>query len=174
MPVYSDPVEGSFLSSHLFLESSGEVLPLLKQLVDDHAAGGRFADALTSANLKALLTRLHLHTSGQLPPKVVQVQEYIAAHYAEPLTNGQLAQLVGYHEYYLNRIFTAATGQSLHGYLLRVRLSRAGWLILNTDLELQTISEQVGFGSYPHFSAAFKTATGFSPAQYRKRLRSSI
>lgn len=174
MPVYSNPVEGSFLSSHLFLESSGEVLPLLKQLVDDHAAGGRFADALTSANLKALLTRLHLHTSGQLPPKVVQVQEYIAAHYAEPITNGQLAQLVGYHEYYLNRIFTAATGQSLHGYLLRIRLNRAIWLILNTELELQEVSEQVGFGSYPHFSSAFKAATGFSPAQYRKRLRGSI
>jgi AraC-like DNA-binding protein len=175
MPVYFDAVEGSsFLNSHLFLESSGEVLPLLKQLVDDHAAGGRFADALTSAALKELVTRLHLHTSGQLPPKVVQVQEYIEAHYAQPLTNARLAQLVGYHEYYLNRIFTAATGQSLHSYLLRIRLNRAGWLILNTDLELQTVGEQVGFGSYPHFSGCFKQAYGFSPAQYRKRLRSNI
>ena len=174
MPVYFDEVEGSFLDSHLFLESSGELQPALKQLVADHAAGGRFADALTSAALKELLIRLHLHTSGQLPPKVVQVQEYIARHYAEPLTNAQLAQLVGYHEYYLNRIFTAATGQSLHGYVLRMRLNRAGWLILNTDLELQTVSEQVGFSSYPHFSGYFKQAYGLSPAQYRKRLRSNI
>lgn len=174
MPVYFDEVEGSFLDSHSFLESSGELQPALKQLVADHAAGGRFADALTSAALKELLIRLHLHTSGQLPPKVVQVQEYIARHYAEPLTNAQLAQLVGYHEYYLNRIFTAATGQSLHGYVLRIRLNRAGWLILNTDLELQTVSEQVGFSSYPHFSGYFKQAYGLSPAQYRKRMRSNI
>ena len=175
MPVFFDTVESSsFLNSHLFLESGGELLPTLKQVVDDHAAGGRFADALTSAALKGQLTRLHLHAPGQLPPKVVQVQEYIAAHYAEPLTNARLAQLVGYHEYYLNRVFTAATGQSLHGYLLKVRLNRAGWLILNTDLELQTVGERVGFGSYPHFSAAFKAATGFSPAQYRKRLRGSV
>lgn len=175
MPVYHDEVsDSSFLNGHLFLENGGELLSHLRQIVDDCTEADRLSDAISSAGLKMLLIRMHQQIPGQLPQKVVQVQDYIAQHYAEPLTNGQLAHLVGYHEYYLNRIFTAATGQSLHGYLLKVRITRAAFLILNTDLELQEIPEQVGFGSYPHFSAAFKSATGFSPAQYRKRLRSNI
>lgn len=174
MPIFLDPVsDSSFLGSHLFLENVGELATRLSAIVEEHNAG-RFSDALTGAELKALLIRLHHRVPGQLPQKVVLVQEYIAGHYAQPLTNRHLAQLVGYHEYYLNRIFTAATGQSLHGYLLKVRLNRATHLILNTDLELQTIGEQVGFGSYPHFSAAFKAATGLSPARYRKHLRRNI
>ena len=157
-----------------FLENGGSLLDLLRQTVEIHTMADRFADALSSAMLKTLLTRMHLHATGQLPQKVALVQDYILKHYAEPITNSQLAQLAGYHEYYLNRIFTAATGQSLHSYLMKVRISRAAFLILNTDLELQEISEQVGFGSYPHFSGYFKQAHGLSPAQYRKRLRSNI
>ena len=175
MQIFGDEVsDSSILGSHLFLENGGDLLSLLRQTVESHTVADRFADALSSATLKTLLTRMHLQTTDQLPPKVALVQDFILKHYAEPITNGQLAELAGYHEYYLNRIFTAATGQSLHGYLLRVRLNRAGWLILNTDLELQAVSEQVGFSSYPHFSGYFKQAYGFSPAQYRKRLRNNI
>jgi len=82
-----------------------------------------------------------------------------------------LADLVGYHEYYLNRIFTAYVGQSLHAYLMNIRLSRASYLILNTDMDLKDIPEQAGFSSYPHFSAAFKRVYGYAPAKYRKHLR---
>lgn len=175
MSIHFDAVsDSSFLNGHLFLENAGDLLPLLEQITGDFSSGDRFARELSSAGLKTLLTRLHRRDPARLPPKLLQVQEHIQKHYARDLTNRELADLVGYHEYYLNRIFTASTGQSLHSYLLNVRLSRASFLILNTDTPLQEIPEQVGFGSYPHFSAAFKRMSGFSPSQYRKHLRGSI
>lgn len=175
MQVLLDRVEdSSFLNDHLYLENAGELLTLAKQTVTDFAAGGRYSAPLCCAGVKTLLTRLHLFAPGQLPPKVAQVRDHIDAHFAQPLTNRTLAELVGYHEYYLNRIFTAATGQSLHSYLLTVRLNRAVYLMLNTDRELQAISEEVGFVSYPHFSSRFKKIYSCSPAQYRKQLRCGI
>ncbi len=174
MPVLQDPVEGSFLGDHLFLRDASDHLAHLERIVLDFDDPDRFGRALAGSRLKTLLIQLHQTPSDAPPPKVSQVREYILEHYREPLTNAQLARLAGYHEYYLNRIFTAATGQSLHEFLLKVRLNKAGFLILNTDLELQDVGEQVGFGSYPHFSAAFKQFYGLSPAQYRKRLRGSI
>ena len=174
MPIHFDRVASSFLNGHLYLSDAADYLPRLEQIIADFDTGDRVGRALSGSRLKTLLTLLHRSRDDAIPPKVAQVQDYIRQNYARPITNRELAEQVGYHEYYLNRIFTAATGQSLHGYLLGVRLNRAGWLILNTDLELQTISEQVGFSSYPHFSAAFKQAYGLSPVQYRKHLRSNI
>ena len=100
--------------------------------------------------------------------------KYIEENYEKHLTNKELAALAGYHEYYLNRLFLAATGGNLHSYLLKVRLNRAAYLILNTDLSLQEIQAMVGFNSYPHFSSSFKQQFGFSPAQYRRGLKNRI
>lgn len=172
---FFEPVtDSAFLNGHLFLENAADYLPALERIAQNFTSTDRFGRELAGAELKSLLTTLHRRDPGQLPQKVVQVQEYLQTHYARPITNKELADLAGYHEYYLNRIFTAATGQSLHRYLLNVRLNRAAYLILNTDLELQDIPEQVGFGSYPHFSGYFKQVYGCSPAQYRKQLRSNI
>lgn len=175
MPVYFDSVPGSgFLNDHLFLEKAGKLRSPMEQITADFASGDRYGRELSSAGLKWVLTVLHQHSLPQLPPKIAQVQQYIQQNYARDITNRELAQLAGYHEYYLNRLFTACMGVSLHGYLLKVRLSQASYLLLNTDMELQTICEQVGFSSYPHFSTYFKKAYGYAPAQYRKHLRGSI
>lgn len=175
MPIFADPVEdSSFLNGYLYLESAAHLQDKLLQIVEDFSSGDRYGRELSSATLKGLLTALHRQQPEQLPPKLAQVQAYIQNHYADPITNKTLAELVGYHEYYLNRIFTQYTGLSLHSYLLQVRIARASFLILNTDMELKAIPEQVGFGSYPHFSGYFKQIYGCSPAQYRKRLRASI
>ena len=94
------------------------------------------------------------------------VQKYIHRHYPEHITNQDLAQLAGYHEYYLNRIFRSYTGLNLHEYLIKVRMEQAAYLILNTDLPLTAIAEQVGISSYPHFSGCFKDYFGCAPSQY--------
>lgn len=175
MPIHKDPVtDSAFLNDHLFLPLGSHLQEQLTAIVEAFSAGDRFSRELAGAMLKTLLTQLHRQLSGVLPPKLAQVQAYIQSNFAKPITNRELAELVGYHEYYLNRIFSEHTGMNLHSYLLRFRLSRASYLILNTDMELQQIPEQVGFGSYPHFSSYFKQVYGCSPAQYRKRLRSNI
>lgn len=175
LPVYFDRVQESiYLNSHLVLEKASSLAGQIKQIVKDYSSGDRYGRELSSAGLKRLLILLHRHSPAQLPPKLLLVQQYIQRNYAQPITNRQLAQLAGYHEFYLNRIFTACMGISLHGYLLKVRLAQASYLLLNTDLELQAICEQVGFSNYPHFSSYFKKAYGYAPAQYRKHLRGSI
>ena len=97
------------------------------------------------------------------------VQEYIRKNYMQELNNRQIAQLAGYHEYYLNRMFRTYTGMNLHEYLVKIRMEQAAYLMLNTALALNTIAERIGIRSYPHFSACFKNYYGCSPAQYRNR-----
>ena len=175
MPVYGDTVEDSdFLGDHLLLENTPEFRTELEQIAFQFSSGNRLSQQLCSALLKTLLIRLHCPGAGQFPPGILPVLRYMEEHYAEPISNETLATLAGYHEYHLNRLFHTSTGTGLHGYLLGIRLNRAIYLMLNTDLSLQTVAEQVGFRSYPHFSAYFKQRFCCSPAQYRKTHRGSI
>ena len=124
--------------------------------------------------MKTLLLQLHRAKQKELPDKLATVQAYIRDHYKENPSNKELGKLVGYHEYYLNRIFLAYTGMSLHEYLIKVRLEKAISLIINTNLPLNTVATEVGIQSYPHFSSCFRAAFGCSPSQYRRRHRGGI
>lgn len=175
IPVYAEAVDDSrFLNTHFFLSNGVAFRETAEKIVTDFAATDQLSQQLCCQRLKLLLMELHGANNTQIPEKVHTVQEYIRQHYAEKITNKTLADLVGYHEYYLNRIFHASTGMNLHSYLLSVRLNHAKSMILNTAFPLQTIAEQTGFGSYAHFSAYFKQTYQQSPAQYRKHLRSNI
>lgn len=175
MAVHSTAVSDSpFLGAHLFLEDGSSLRSGMEKIVDEFSNEDRFSPLILQSQLKLLLLRLHRLEQPQLPPKVALVRSFIRSHCAEPLTNRQLADLAGYHEYHLNRLYTACTGLSLHEDLVSVRLSQAAALMLSSDGPLQEIAEAVGFSSYPHFSAQFKHTYGVSPAQYRKRLKGSI
>lgn len=175
MTVFCDFLEDSnILNSHVYMESAAELLPTIQKILDAFSKQSPYFREHGSCSLKKLLLLLHRDPQATIPPKIELVKTYIDQHYADNITNKDLAKLVGYHEYYLNRTFLASTGSSLHGYLLKVRLNRASFLILNTEIPLKAIPEQVGFRSYPHFSNYFKQHFGLSPAEYRNNLKDSI
>lgn len=175
LAVHHSPVSDSpFLNSHLYLEDGSSLHSSMEKIVDEFSMQDPFSGAIRHSQLTLLLLRLHRLEQPQLPPKLQLVHSYIRSHYAEPLSNKELADLVGYHDYHLNRLYATATGLTLHEDLCAVRLDRAAVRILSSDAPLQEIAEACGFASYPHFSACFKKTFGSSPAQYRRRLKNSI
>lgn len=175
IPVFHDEVEDSvFLNDHFFLQDARCLYHYISKIQHEFATNILYSREICSSILKELLLELHRIPNQKIPSKIELIINYIETNYAQDITNKTLAQLAGYHEYHLNRIFLSLTGTNLHSYLIRVRLNHACQLILNTDIPLKTISKQVGFHCYPHFSSYFKQAFGCSPIQYRKRLRESI
>lgn len=164
---FEQVADSPFLNSHLHLEDATFLGEHIRELIREHSENTALSRMLSSSLLKSVLLRLHRAVGPKTPQKLTLVQDYIHSHYAEELTNRDLAALVGYHEYYLNRIFRTHTGLNLHEYLIKVRMEQAAYLILNTALPLNTIAEQVGIRSYPHFSACFKDRFGCSPGKYR-------
>ena len=175
LPVHRSTVSDSpFLNTHLYLEDGSSLHSSMEKIVDEFSVQDPFSSAIRHSQLSLLLLRLHRLEQPKLPPKLQLVHSYIRNHYAEPLSNKELSDLVGYHDYHLNRLYVAATGLTLHEDLCAVRLDRAAMRILSSDAPLQEIAEACGFLSYPHFSACFKQTFGSSPAQYRKKLKNSI
>ena len=159
--------DSSFLNGHLLIPDGTFLGEHIRELTQVRSENTALSMLLCSSLLKSILLRMHRLHRETLPPKLYQVAAYIQKHYSQPLSNKELGQLVGYHEYYLNRIFQAHTGMNLHEYVIKIRMEQAAYLILNTALPLNVIAEQVGIRSYPHFSACFKAHFNCSPAKYR-------
>lgn len=85
----------------------------------------------------------------------------------EPLAVEDLCARLGLGRRQLERRFQRDVGLSPAAYRLRLRLERARWLLVNSDLEVGSISLECGFQDAAHFARAVRQAFGCSPRQLR-------
>ena len=109
-----------------------------------------------------------LHVEKGYSKAIRSCRDYIRRNCTSPLKLEDIARHVGYSEYYLTRKFTKETGQKLNDYIRDVRIDFAKGLLLTTSKDIQTISEELQFGSRGYFDRCFMKAAGMSPARYRE------
>jgi AraC-like DNA-binding protein len=97
--------------------------------------------------------------------------EYIAEHFAEPLTVKQVAQVAGFAQSYFFDLFQKRHGVTFVKYLTQLRIDRAKELLTSTTFTLERIAELTGLSNQSYLSRVFKRWTGESPADYRARVR---
>ena len=146
----------------------------IKSLAIEYHMQGEFSDEMLSAMLKAIilqLLRMHRdpHPSGEKKGAQLarNVLEYIQSHFREPLTNESIASHFHFHYTYINRVFKAYTGLTLHAFLLDYRLNHALEMLRSRDLPIQQIAKISGFSDFSHFTRRFKERTGKTPREYR-------
>lgn len=167
----------SMLNSYLYIDDGSTFQYAVKSIVKEFSSKRIYFAEKSSAILKDLLVDLYRkkpEKSDNSSEAVKEVISYIKKNFGEKLSNKTLADLVGYHEYHLNRLFLRHTGTSMHKYILRLRIDEAKRLLLNTDMPLGTIAEEIGFGSKTHFASYFKQVVGLSPSEYRLKFKNSI
>ena len=165
------------LSQHIFLESGMTCRELLERILDEFSTRRILYRETASALLKALLVQLlrgSMESVSQSADAVEKIIDHIHTHYKEPMSNALFSRLTGYHEYYLNRLFTRHTGSTILQYILDVRISHARKILINTDLPLSVVAEKVGFSSNTYFSTYFRQSTGLSPTQFRKKHKNTL
>ena len=142
----------------------------VEQIEADYTSASPLYHMRNSARLKLLMSDLFAMLLQ--PPKhsdtVDRVMEFIHAHYAEPLSNGEIGTALNFHPNYINRILLRTTGMTLHAYLLRTRINHAIQLLQTTALPMRQIAEQCGFGDPQQFVKIFRRHTGHTPGEYRR------
>ena len=166
-----------FFDSYIFIDDGEEYLKSINNILLEYKMQKIYYLETSSSKLKDILIRLARNQT--LPTKdsknaVSETINYINMNFESELTNTNIAKTVGYHPYYLNRLFIKHTGQSIHRYVLTRRIEEAKRLLLNSTLTLSDISERVGFNSTSHFSSYFKQMAGISPHQYRIKFQRTI
>lgn len=104
----------------------------------------------------------------KLSSPIARCRNYIQMHLDEKIRAKDLAELVGYTEYYLTHKFREETGLSVSDYVKNAKIDRARLLLRSTELSVQEISEQLCFGSRNYFSRVFSEVAGQTPIEYRE------
>lgn len=71
---------------------------------------------------------------------------------------------------YLSSNFLLKTGIKLNQYITMVKLARAQYLLINTNLKSYEIGNIVGYSDINYFSRLFKSYYGKNPSEYRNSL----
>lgn len=93
---------------------------------------------------------------------------YIDTHYGEDITLVMLAEMCDMYPTYFSVLFKQQMDQTYSKYLNTVRMEKAIQL-LGQDLRIREIGERVGFHNTRYFYDKFKSYTGLTPEQYRKK-----
>ncbi|RDI64739.1 GlxA family transcriptional regulator [Nocardia pseudobrasiliensis] len=99
------------------------------------------------------------------------VLEWIEHHLDKPLSQTDIARAAGVSVRTLQRHFQEQLGTTALQWLLRTRIDRARQLLETTDLSIEQIADQCGFGSAVTLRHHFGRKIGVAPLAYRKAFR---
>jgi len=108
-------------------------------------------------------------TSRRQRLRVNRARAVILENLAGPLKLDDIARAVGLSPFHLCRVFRRATGRTLHQYRTALRLRVAVDRLGDPDLDLASLSLELGYSSHSHFTAAFRKEFGISPSKIRGR-----
>jgi YesN/AraC family two-component response regulator len=98
-----------------------------------------------------------------------ELRKYIEDSYNNPqLCVTMAAERFALSESYFSQFFKEMIGEAFSSYLEKVRISKAKYLILNCDYDIETITAMVGYNNSGTFRRAFKRVTGISPSTWKE------
>lgn len=95
------------------------------------------------------------------------MQDYVDQHYSEDISRSSLTDIFYLDPDYASKLFKKETGISFKNYIIKKRIEVAKNLLRTTDLPINTVSDNVGYGNYSYFTRLFKKVTDMTPNEYR-------
>jgi AraC family transcriptional regulator len=113
-------------------------------------------------------TRKSHQRGGLAPAALRRVQVFVEANIDRPIHIADLASRAGLSVHHFGRAFRTSTGGTPHAFIEQRRIEHARALIESTNHSLSEVAAAAGFATQSHLTTAFKRATGFTPAAYRR------
>ena len=139
---------------------------LVRALADDDATAAEPLLALLAAAVDGAPAA---RVSARTVHRIDALLPLIEARIETPLTVEEMAAEAGMSVNSLITHFARTTGRTPRQYLLRQRLRRACWYLMNRPLSVAEIAFATGFSSHAHLCAAFRDKLGLSPGEWRRR-----
>jgi len=113
-------------------------------------------------------------TRQEYAARMNRVVDHIQSHLSESLDLEKLAGIACFSPFHFHRLFRAWMGETLQGFVHRLRLERAASeLVFDLRKSITAIALDCGFSSSAAFARAFKEAFGVSATEWICRVRRS-
>ncbi len=150
---------------------------LFLQLLETGKEGGRNAQTILRLILRLI--------GAQVKDKAIDLDEYtsqsyttferclsvIEQNYLTLSSVSDLAKACHVSTGYMSRIFKKFAEESPSEMLMRLKLNRAGELLLQQHLLIKEVADRIGYDDPYHFSRLFKQYYGMSPKHFRESLK---
>lgn len=120
-----------------------------------------------------VVTRKSTDITAIEDPEVMAALAFIRQHVAEPIDVSDVVAAVPVSRRVLERRFQKHLQRSLLEEIQRVRIDRAGSLLIETELSVMEVARASGFSSRSRFHTTFALARGHTPATFRRLFRQS-
>ncbi|MFU7515164.1 helix-turn-helix domain-containing protein [Clostridium sp. HCS.1] len=133
-------------------------------------------EKLVKAALVLFLTNLHnIHKDSLIISESSMMENYDVGSWLKYMVDNystvslnSMAKAFNFNPTYFSLKFKILANDSFSNKLREIKLEKAKWLLITTDLSVQNISEIIGFKEKSYFFRIFKKRYGMTPLKYRK------
>lgn len=136
------------------------------QLLHSEIGGRRAFRRILLSELIRGLTRVDT-SNYDTPTRVMAVYNLVESQLHLDWRVSEVAKRSFLSEEQLNRVTLSLYGVSPRSYLVKLRMTRAAALLLNTDWSIKMISSRLGYQDPNNFSHRFRKYHGISPKHFR-------
>ncbi len=101
---------------------------------------------------------------------IAETLRYIHDHFREEIRVLDIAEKLHLNAHYLGCLFRKEVGKNILEYASELRFQLALQLLIHTNMTVNMISSESGFGSTSYFISRFKQRFGMAPLQYRMQM----
>jgi AraC-like DNA-binding protein len=156
---------------------AGEAAHIIRQLSRSHGLP-RLIALLELLQLLVSSPHKEICSAGYLPnanrhesQKISTALNYLHEHFERRITVDEVARLLNISRATCNRLFQKSLGNSFKSFLIRMRISHACKLFVETEKSVMDIAFECGFSNLSNFNRQFKQLKGQTPGEFRRQIR---
>ncbi len=103
-----------------------------------------------------------------------RVRAFVSENLSEPISLARAADVAHLERKYFSTFFKARVGLPFHEWLRGVRVDAAKRMLRERNFQITEVAGLVGYTNLGTFERAFKTETGLTPRQFKKKVGSRL
>ncbi len=125
----------------------------------------------TSTDYVFLASAGYINTyNGKENGRIDTIFKYLFSNFSREISLEEIAALANMNKQAFCRFFKARTQKTVIEFINEIRIGHAIKLMGIEDQNISSIAYQCGYNSLSHFNKYFKTITGKTPSEYRRRI----